>query len=143
MNQARDLGIDARFIGTGGLANENLMALAPEAAEGTILTTYFHEDVDDDAKQWALRYVSKYSGGSQPARPVLAAWEYRAIRYIAKPCLESAGTDREKLRDCFGAWKGKLFSVPGEAYFDGTGQLIQQSVLVEVHAGAFRPLGGT
>jgi branched-chain amino acid transport system substrate-binding protein len=138
MNQARDLGIKARFIGTGGLANENLMTLAPKASEGTVLTTYFHEDVDPESRAWAQRYVKDFSGGSQPARPVLAAWEYRAIKFIAAPCLESVGTDKDKLRQCVGAWKGHMFSAPGEAYFDKTGQLIQQSVLVEVKNGAFQ-----
>lgn len=142
MNQARDLGIKARFIGTGGLANENLMTLAPKASEGTVFTTYFHEDVDADAKAWAQRYVKEFSGGSQPPRPVLAAWEYRAIKYIAAPCLEQVGTDKEKMRQCIGAWKGKMFSVPGEAYFDKTGQLIQPSVLVEVGNGAFQAFKG-
>lgn len=142
MNQARDLGIKARFIGTGGLANENLMTLAPKASEGTVLTTYFHEDVDPEAKAWAQRYVQEFSGGSQPARPVLAAWEYRAIRFIAAPCLASAGTDKDKLRQCIGAWKGRMFSVPGEAHFDRTGQLIQPSVLVEVGGGAFQAFKG-
>lgn len=142
MNQARDLGIKARFIGTGGLANENLMVLAPKGSEGTVLTTYFHEDVDAEARAWAERYVKEFSGGSQPARPVLAAWEYRAIKFIAAPCLSSIGTDKDKLRQCFAGWKGKMFSVPGEAYFDKTGQLIQPSVLVEVGNGAFQAFKG-
>ena len=142
MNQARDLGIKARFIGTGGLANENLMTLAPKASEGTVLTTYFHEDVDAEAKAWAQRYVKEFSGGTQPPRPVLAAWEYRAIRFIAAPCLANVGTDKDKLRQCFGAWKGNMFSVPGESYFDKTGQLIQPSVLVEVGGGAFQAFKG-
>jgi len=142
MNQARDLGIKARFIGTGGLANENLMTLAPKASEGTVLTTYFHEDVDAEAKAWAQRYVKEFSGGTQPPRPVLAAWEYRAIKFIAAPCLANVGTDKDKLRQCFGAWKGNMFSVPGEAYFDKTGQLIQPSVLVEVGGGAFQAFKG-
>jgi len=142
MNQARDLGIKARFIGTGGLANENLMTLAPKASEGTVLTTYFHEDVDPQARAWADRYVKEFSGGSQPPRPVLAAWEYRAVKFIAVPCIESSGTDKEKLRQCIGRWKGTLFSVPGDAYFDKTGQLVQQSVLVEVGKGAFQAFKG-
>ncbi len=137
MNQARDLGIKARFIGTGGLANENLITLAPKASEGTVLTTYFHEDADSEAKAWSERYVKEFSSGSQPPRPVLAAWEYRAIKFIATPCLEKVGTDKDKMRQCLGAWKGHLFSVPGEAYFDRTGQLIQQSILVEVGGGTF------
>ncbi|MBE0623348.1 MAG: ABC transporter substrate-binding protein [Burkholderiales bacterium] len=142
MNQARDLGVKARFIGTGGLANENLMTLAPKASDGTVLTTYFHEDADAQARAWSDRYVKEFSGSSQPPRPVLAAWEYRAIKYIAAPCLESSGTNKDKLRQCISSWKGNLFSVPGEAHFDKTGQLIQQSILVEVGKGSFQAFKG-
>ena len=142
MNQARDLGIKARFIGTGGLANENLITLAPKASDGTVLTTYFHEDADAEAKAWSERYVKEFSGGSQPPRPVLAAWEYRAIKFIAAPCMENVGTDKDKIRQCLSAWKGRLFSVPGDAHFDRTGQLIQQSILVEVRGNSFQAYKG-
>ena len=138
MNQARDLGITARFIGTGGLANENLITLAPKASEGTVLTTYFDEDVDADGKAWATRYVKEFSGSAQAPRPVLAAWEYRAIKYIVAPCLAKNGVDKAKIRDCIGAFKGKLFALPGEAKFDKAGQLEQEPVLVEVRENAFR-----
>lgn len=142
MNQARDLGIKARFIGTGGLANENLMTLAPKASEGTVLTTLFHEDVDGDGKAWAQRYTKEFSGGSQPPRPILAAYEYRAIQSIAAPCLASAGTDKDKLRQCIGSFKGRMFGIPGEISFDKTGQLKQQSVFVEVGNGTFEAFKG-
>jgi branched-chain amino acid transport system substrate-binding protein len=138
MNQARDFGITARFIGTGGLANETLISLAPKASAGTVLTTYFDEDVDAEGKAWAARYVKAFSGGSQTPRPVLAAWEYRAIKFIVAPCLAKNGVDKAKMRDCIAGFKGKLFALPGDASFDKTGQLEQQPVLVEVRDGAFR-----
>lgn len=142
MNQARDLGIKARFIGTGGLANENLMTLAPKASEGTVLTTLFHEDVDADGKAWAQRYTKEFSGGSQPPRPILAAYEYRAIQSIAAPCLANVGTDKDKLRQCIASFKGRMFGIPGEISFDKTGQLKQQSVFVEVGNGTFEAFKG-
>lgn len=142
MNQARDLGIKGRFIGTGGLANENLMTLAPKASDGTVLTTLFHEDVDAEAKAWSDRYVKEFSGSSQPPRPILAAYEYRAIKSIAAPCLANVGTDKDKLRQCFAAFKGHMFGIPGEISFDKTGQLQQQSVFVEVGKGTFQAFKG-
>jgi branched-chain amino acid transport system substrate-binding protein len=137
MEQARDLGITARFIGTGGLANEQLMGLAGDAAEGTILTTYFHEDTDPEAGAWAARYIEKYSGGDAPPRPVLAAWEYRVIRYIIAPILEEVGTDKEAVRQALEDWEGTIPGLNGTVYFDETGQLVQESVLVEVRDGVF------
>jgi branched-chain amino acid transport system substrate-binding protein len=142
MNQARELGIKARFVGTGGLANEALIASAPVAAEGAVLMTYFSEEVDAEARAWADRYRQEFAGRAEPPRPVLAAWEYRAIRAVAAPCLSSAAaattTDRPRLRACIAQWRGKLFGVRGEAYFDQTGQLVQTPVVVEVRDGAFR-----
>lgn len=142
MNQAREIGIKAQFLGTTGIANENLITLAPKASDGTILATMFHEDVDPQARQWADRYVKEFSGGSQPARPVLAAWEYRAIKFIAAPCLKSVGTDKDKLRSCLSGWKGSIFGLPKEAYFDKTNHLVQQSVLVQVRDREFRAYKG-
>lgn len=138
MNQAREIGVTAPFIGTGGLANENLITLAPKASAGTILTTYFHEDVDADSRKWSDAFVKEFSGGTTPPRPVLAAWEYRAIKYIVAPCLKSVGTDKEKMRACLSSWKGHIFGLPTEVYFDKTNQLVQQSILVQVGNSQFQ-----
>ena len=142
MRMARARGLQARFVGTGGLANEGLIADAGQAAEGTVLMTYFNEDVDVQAKAWAERYRREFAGGAQPPRPVLAAWEYRAIRGVVAPCLQVAGTDRTLLRNCLRQWRGRLFGLDGEAYFDASGQLIQPPVVVEIRGSAFRLLGG-
>jgi len=141
MNQARGMGITARFVGTGGLANETLVASAPAASEGTVLMTYFNGEVDTEARDWAHRYEQRFAGEAQAPRPVLAAWEYRAIRYIAAPCLMRAGSNRMRLRDCIASWRGKMFGISGDAYFDKQGQLIQQPVAVEIRGGVFRLLG--
>lgn len=140
MQQARELGIKARFLGTGGLANEALISMAPVAAEGTVLTSFFSEEADDEARAWAGRYRLEFSGQSEPAHPLLAAWEYRAIRYIVAPCLRSVGSNRQDLRDCIARWRGNLFGVSGEAYFDETGQLIHPPVVVEIRQGQFHLL---
>lgn len=146
MNQARALGIKARFAGSGGLANEALISSAPIASEGTILMSYFSEDADAEAQAWADRYRAEFAGRAAAAGPALAAWEYRAIKGIVVPCLSSAVNaelDRMRLRDCIANWRGKLFGMPGELYFDKTGQLVQKPVVVEVRGGAFRFLKTT
>jgi hypothetical protein len=97
--------VHGRFVGTGGLANEGLIAEAAAAAEGTVLMTYFNDEVDAQALAWAERYRREYASGAQPPRPVLAAWEYRAIHGIVAPCLQRAGTDRIRLRDCLRQWR--------------------------------------
>lgn len=143
MTQARDLGINAQFVGSGGLANEAIISAAPTSSEGTILMTYFSEDVDDDARTWAARYRAEFANRGQPAWPALASLEYRTIKAIVAPCLATAtdtAFDRERLRDCIANWRGRLFGLPGELYFDKSGQLVQKPVVVEIHGGAFRLL---
>lgn len=141
MRQARALGIKARFVGSGGLANETLITSAPTASDGTILMSYFSEDADAEAQAWADRYRMEFAGRADAAGPALGAWEYRAIMGIVRPCLasvDSAGFDRMRLRDCIANWRGKLFGISSELYFDKTGQLVQQPVAVEVSGGVFR-----
>lgn len=138
LNQAREAGITARFVGTGGLANEALLAQAPKAAEGTLMTSVFSEEVDAEARTWAERFRREFAGGPVAPSPVLAAWQYRAIRDIAVPCLQRAGAERVSLRDCIAGWRGRLFGVPGEAWFDATQQLVQPPLFTEVRGGAFR-----
>ena len=113
------------------------MSLAGDAAEGTILTTYFHEDTDPEAGAWAKRYVEKYSGGDAPPRPVLAAWEYRVIKYIIGPILSEVGTDKAAVQQALENWEGTIPGLEGTVNFDDEGQLVQVSVLVEVRDGVF------
>lgn len=143
MDQARDLGIKARFISGGGLASENLMALAPESSQGTIASVYFSEAIDPEAAAWARRFEQEFKRAAQTPRPSLASWSYRAIHFILAPSLEKAGTDKDKLRDAIANWRGKVFGLPGaEQYFDKTGHLVQLVVWVEVKGKEFVLLPG-
>jgi branched-chain amino acid transport system substrate-binding protein len=142
MNQARALGIQARFLGTGGLANDSVISLAPASSQGTILTSHFDEEADPAAKAWSARYRREFAGRGHPPHPVLAAWEYRAIRDIAFPCLKAVGTDRIRLRDCIARWKGWTFGIDGEIHFDESGQLVQPPIMVEIRGGAFVRIKG-
>lgn len=138
MRQARAMGLTARFVGTGGLANDALLADAGPAAEGTWLTGFFSEEVDAEAATWAARFRREFAGDGAPPSPVLAAWQYRAIRDIAVPCLKRAGIQRVQLRKCIAGWRGTLFGARGELHFDATQQLQQPALLTEVRDGAFR-----
>lgn len=141
MTQARELGLHARFIGTGGLANEALMESARSASEGTILMSFFTEDADAEAQAWSHRYQRAFADRRFKS-PVLAAWEYRAIKSIAVPCLRSADRDMAVLRDCIANWRGKVFGVSAEVYFDKSGQMVQPALALEVQGSAFRLFRG-
>ena len=137
MIQARNLGINAQFIGTGGLANEQLISLGGAAAEGTILTTYFHEDTNAAAQEWAKKFIKHFEGSQQPPRPILSAWEYRTIKQILVPCMEKAGTDKEALRSAIQSFRGKVIGFDEEVYFNDKHQLVQPTVLIQVKNGNF------
>ncbi len=137
MIQARNLGINAQFIGTGGLANEQLISLGGEAAEGTILTTYFHEDTNAAAQDWAKKFTKRFEGSQPPPRPILSAWEYRTIKQILVPCFEKAGTDKEALRNAIKSFRGHVIGFDDEVYFNEKNQLVQPTVLIQVKNGTF------
>jgi branched-chain amino acid transport system substrate-binding protein len=143
MNQARDQGIEARFLGAAGVSNEAVMKLAPQASQHMIATGYFHVDLDADAKTWAERYQKQFANANQPPRPSLAAPTYEAMTLIAAPCLAKAGTDKDKFRLCVKDWHGKFFGLPpADEHFDATNQLVAPLVVQEVVGTEFKLLPG-
>ena len=143
MNQARDQGIDARFLGAAGLSNEAVIKLAPQAAQHAIATAYFHVDEDAAAKDWATRFEQAFAHANQAPRPSQAALAYEALKLIAAPCLAQAGTDKDKLRLCSKAWHGTLFGLPkADEHFDATNQLVAPLVVEEVVGTEFKLLPG-
>jgi branched-chain amino acid transport system substrate-binding protein len=142
MNQARDLGIDARFMGAAGLSNEAIMTLAPDASQHMIATAYLFETLDPEATAWTTRYTAMFRGAAQAPRPSQAAPTYRGVR-LAAECLERVGTDKDALRQCIKAWHGRLFGLPPvEAHFDDTNQLQVPVVLETVEGTRFALLPG-
>jgi branched-chain amino acid transport system substrate-binding protein len=142
MNQARDLGIEGRFMGAAGLSNEALMTLAPEASQHTVATAYFFPTLDDEAKDWDARFAAMYKNAAQAPRPSQAAPSYHGMK-MAADCLASVGTDKEQLRLCLKAWHGTFFGLPkADAHFDDTNQLIVPVVVISVEGKAFALLPG-
>jgi branched-chain amino acid transport system substrate-binding protein len=143
MNQARDQGIDARFLGAGGMSNEAVMKLAPQASQHAIATAYFHVDMDATGKAWATRFEQEFAHANQAPRPSQAAPAYQALKLIAAPCLAQAGIDKDKLRLCLKAWHGTVFGLPpADAHFDDTNQLIDPLLVEEVVGTEFKLLPG-
>jgi branched-chain amino acid transport system substrate-binding protein len=143
MNQARDLGIEARFMGAAGLSNEAVIKLAPQAAQHAIATAYFYPTIDAEAEAWTKRYEAEFAQANQAPRPSQAAPAYEALKLIAAPCLAKVGTDKDKLRQCFKDWRGHLFGLPpAEEHFDNTNQLVAPLVLEEVVGTSFELLAG-
>ena len=142
MNQARDLGIEARFFGPAGLSDEAVIELAPEASQHAIATAYYFETLDPEAKAWNERFQAMFKNAAQKPRPSQAAPAYEGLQ-MAADCLRSVGTDKDKLRLCLKAWHGTFFGLPkAVAHFDDTNQLIVPTVVVEVSGKNFALLPG-
>lgn len=138
MIQARRLGIDATFFGTGGLANDQLFILGGEAAEGTVLCTYYHKDTTADSQEFAKKVAEVYADEAEVAQPLLMAWTYRSITQILRPCLEKAGTDKAALRDAIQNWEGSIMGFEGKLYFGERHNLVQPTVLMKVEDGGWK-----
>jgi len=142
MNQARDLGIEGRFMGAAGLSNEAIISLAPEASQHTIATAYFFDTLDPQAKAWTEKYMAMFKNAAQAPRPSQAAPTYRGVK-MAADCLTAVGTDKDKLRECLKGWHGTFFGLPkAEEHFDDTNQLVVPVVLVTVEGKSFALLPG-
>jgi branched-chain amino acid transport system substrate-binding protein len=142
MNQARDLGIEGRFMGAAGLSNEAIITLAPEASQHTIATAYFHESLDAQAKAWSDKYMAMFKNDAQAPRPSQAAPAYRGTK-MAADCLAAVGTDKDRLRTCLKSWHGKFFGLPPvDAHFDDTNQLVIPVVVETIEGKAFALLPG-
>jgi branched-chain amino acid transport system substrate-binding protein len=143
MNQARDLGIDARFLGAAGMSNEAVIKLAPQASQHAIATAYFYPTIDPEAEAWTKKFEATFAHANQAPRPSQAAPAYEALKLIAAPCLQKAGTEKDALRQCLSGWHGHLFGLPpAEEHFDSTGQLIAPLVVEEVVGKQFELLAG-
>lgn len=139
MKQARKLGISAQFLGTGGLANEALLTTAKNAAEGTKLISFYHEDMDDKVSDWSKRYTLAY-GETKHLNPANAIWEYSAIKQIVAPCLTSVGNNRIDLRNCIANWRGNFTGIKKQTQFNQTGQLNASPIAIQVQNASFQLL---
>jgi branched-chain amino acid transport system substrate-binding protein len=89
--QARDLGLQARFLGADGL--EGLVVMGP-AYDGTLVGLLYHPHASPAARQFAERFRAAY--GREPDS--FAALGYDATHLLAR-AIESVGPDREAIRD--------------------------------------------
>lgn len=99
----RDLGIDLPIIGSHGIANQNFITLAEDAAEGVIIPTgklLFPEQIPESDKQFDVissfykEYTAKYD--SEPTN--FGSYGYDNIMLVVE-ALKNGATDRDAIRD--------------------------------------------
>lgn len=91
IQQARSLGLDARFLGGDGL--EGLVTMAG-GYDGTLVGLLYHPDAGQRARAFAERFRAAY--GREPDS--FAALAYDATHLLARTAKE-AGVDRDAIRD--------------------------------------------
>jgi branched-chain amino acid transport system substrate-binding protein len=99
----RDLGIDLPIIGSHGIANQNFITLAEDAAEGVVIPTgklLFPDQIAEDDVQFDVistfykDYTDKYS--SEPTN--FGSYGYDNLMLVIE-ALKNGATDRESIRE--------------------------------------------
>lgn len=99
----RELGIDLPIIGSHGIANQNFITLAEDAAEGVIIPTgklLFPDQISESDKQYEVissfykEYTAEYD--SEPTN--FGSYGYDNIM-LAVEALKNGATDRDSIRD--------------------------------------------
>jgi branched-chain amino acid transport system substrate-binding protein len=138
LRQARELGIDAAFVGGDGSYSPELISIAGDAAEGSYYTLMgvggaeFSEAID----AFEAAYRAKY--GEDPG--VYSAYAYDALFCIAD-AIERGGDTADGIKQALYDTDG-LAGVTGTTRFDEYGEVDKPYSIYEIESGAFVLLGG-
>ncbi|HXF37024.1 MAG TPA: ABC transporter substrate-binding protein [Actinomycetota bacterium] len=133
--QARDLGLGQRILGTDGSLSPDLIALGGESVEGMILYGLFHPSLESPEVQ---RFVSSFEErfGQEPSS--WSALAYDAV-YAVKAAVELAGgTSRDDVREGL-AGVENVPGVTGPTSFNEEGDRITNVLFLTVRDGEFVP----
>lgn len=135
VKQARQLGIDAQFMGGDTWETQEFIDVGGKDVEGVALSTAFDREKasTEEAKKFLDAYTKEYNG--EPS--ALTAMAYDAY-LIAVSGIEKAGTatDTVKIRDAIAATKN-LECVTGMTTLDENGDPIKGVVIKTVKDGKF------
>ena len=135
VKQARQLGIDAQFMGGDTWETQEFIDVGGKDVEGVAISTAFDREkaTTPEAKKFLDEYVKEYKG--EPS--ALTAMAYDAY-LIAVSGIEKAGTatDTVKIRDAIAATKD-LECVTGMTTLDENGDPIKGVVIKTVKDGKF------
>lgn len=133
--QARDLGLDRRILGTDGSLSPDLIELGGESVEGMILYGLFHPSLDRPEVQAFVSAFQERFGGEPSSWSALA---YDAV-YTVKAAVELAGgTSRDEVREGL-AGVEDVPGVTGPTTFNDDGDRITNVLFLTVRGGRFVP----
>ncbi len=133
IKQARQLGIEAPFLGTDGWDSNELLKFGGPAVNNSYFASHFSsEHLSDKAKTFSEAYYAKF----QAAPPPLAALAYDAVWLLADALKRAGSTSSTALRDALA--KTKDFSgVTGMIAFDQDRNPKKPGIIIRVQEGKF------
>lgn len=133
VQQAREMGITAQFIGGDGWANHKLIDIAGDATEGAYLTTSMSvEDPDEKVQKFVEDYKALY--GDEPANT--STMFYDAI-YVICDAIERAGTtDGPSVKEALKTTD--LECVTGTITFDEERHANKEIVIAQIVNGSYK-----
>lgn len=119
VRQARDRGLDARFIAGDGLNNAEFWSITGPAGQGTLYTD--SPSAADSPAARSLVDAFKKAGHSDPGN--FAFYAYAAVQTIAQGLQKAGAADGKKLADALHA--GTFDTVVGQLQFDKKGDVVK------------------
>lgn len=145
LKQAKELGVNAKFLGGDGSFDPELIKLAGNAAEGFTLSTMAFGDTSHPAvADFFKKYKDKFN---EDPTPFAALW-YDALKTaaaaldgVAPDASGAANYSSDIIRQAL--YKVKYRGVTGETEFDQFGEVTKPFTLYVVKDGQFTPLSST
>lgn len=117
LRQAKQAGLDARFMGPEGVGNTEITAIAGDASEGMLAT--LPRPFEEDPKNQAL--VEAFKSKKQDPSGIFVLPSYSAVSVIAQAIEKSGSTDAETVAETL---RAHSFDTPtGSLAFDDKGDL--------------------
>jgi ABC-type branched-chain amino acid transport systems, periplasmic component len=132
VQQAREMGIKAQFIGGDGWANHKLIDIAGDATEGAYLTTSMSvHDPDEKVQEFVKNYKALYS--DEPANT--STMFYDAVNVLCDAIERAGTTDGEAIKDALK--ETDLDCVTGNITFDEERHANKEIVIVQIVNGEY------
>lgn len=135
-DQARRVGIRARFIGTAGFSNPSTWKLAqPGVLEGALVAENFYTDSPRPAvKAFVQKYKSQF--GAEP--PPYAGYAYDGLMILAHAVRNAANpADRSSVRASLGSVT-HFDGVLGDITYHGKGDAAKVSVILQITGAQYK-----
>ncbi len=128
--QARQLGIDAVFIGPDGFDSPKLVEIGGEAVYGSYFTNHYSTD---DQSPKVQKFVQEYKSRFGQVPDALAALGYDAAMVVVDAIRRAGSDDRTAIRDALAATKD-IEVVTGVLSMDANRNPIKSAVVLKVTA---------